>query len=120
MRSLNRNKRTIYYSAVYDDEKIYDSNGDFTGEYDIAGDDPTEFKINFSANTGEAEREIFGIINEYQRVMVTNDMNCPIRETYALWVNTDPTDEPYDYIVLRRADSLNSISFLIQEVKVGG
>lgn len=120
MRSLNRNKRTIYYSDSWLERKVYDEDGNFTGEYELTGDNPTEFKVNFSAATGEAEREIFGIINDYQRVMVTNDKSCPIDEEYVLWVNADPEEELYDYIVKRRAESINSISFLIEEVSKSG
>ena len=120
MRSLNRNKRTIWYSNAYLKQKVYDADGNFTGDWEFTGDDPTEFRINFSPATGEAEQEVFGIIKDYQRVMVTNDMTCPIKETYVLWVNNDPKTELYDYVVRRRADSINSIAFLIEEVNVSG
>lgn len=122
MRNLKRNQRTIYYALPSSWQKIYDSNGDFTGERNFSYTVPESLQINYSASTGETMTDVFGIINEYQRVMSTTDVSCPITEEARLWIGVTPNEQGsnFNYIVRRRADSVNSLLFLIDEVRVNG
>lgn len=122
MRDLNRNKRTVYYALYQESSKIYDSNGDFTGERGNDYADPERLKLNYSAATGETMTEVFGIVNEYQRVISTSDKSCPIKEDTRLWIGVEPNEDAdnFNYVVRRKADSVNSLLFLIEEVKVNG
>ena len=66
--------------------------------------------------------EQFGQFVSYDKVIVTDDMDCPIAEDTVLFVDKNPEykdEKPlYDYIVKRVAKSLNSISIAISKVNV--
>lgn len=121
MRCLERNKQTVWYS-LYSDESIqYDTNGYETSEPDIEYSDPVPIRVNVSPATGRVAVELFGNLKEYDRVLVTDDMDCPISETSVLYIDNEPAADgsvPYDYIVRRVARSLNSISIAVSRVEV--
>lgn len=126
MRSLNRNKRKIYY-ALYDSKtEIVDEYGNKTGEFNTEYGSPVEYYINVSAARGAADVEQFGINANYTKTMTTNDLNCPISETSRLWIDREPTtiveeqvtDNPHNYVVVSVARSINSITYAIREVNV--
>ena len=126
MRSLARNKQKIYYALYKGKTEIVDDYGNKTGEYDVSYDTPVEFDINVSAARGTADVDPFGINANYTKVMVTNDLSCPIDEYTALWIGITPTvmegevevAVPHNYVCVKRAPSINSISFAIREVSV--
>lgn len=82
--------------------------------------DPERYQITISAPSGETEAMTFGGISEYDAVMITTDMSCPINETSKLWVENTDITKPNDYVVTRRSKSLNSISFAIRRVDISG
>ena len=65
---------------------------------------------------------MFGNLESYDKVLITDDMNCPIDENTVLFIDKEPQvvkDKPlYDYTVKRVAKSLNSISIAVSKVKV--
>ena len=117
MRSLNRNKRSIYYANYVRDELIYDEYGNETGETNPVYDDPVELLCNISATSGEDAVETFGSFTAYSRVVCVSDPRCPLDEKSIVWFGVS-TDEPHNYIVTRKADSKNGILYALQEVKV--
>jgi len=126
MRSLCRNKQTIYY-ALYDVKTpIKDDYGNESGEYTMDYSEPVEYRINVSAARGTADVEQFGINANYSKTMVTNDMSCPISETTRLWVGITPTvmvgetevAQSHNYVVTSVARSINSVTYAIREVTV--
>ena len=125
MRTLVRNKRPFHYCLYTGKEWVTDSNGYQTGEYRVTYDTPTEMKANISAATGYSQVEQFGNFISYDKVIVTDDLNCPIDEDTVLFVDIPPTFDSdgnplYDYRVRRVAKSLNSISIAISKVSVSG
>ena len=59
----------------------------------------------------------------YDKVIVTDDMDCPIDENSVLFVDREPEtsldgDLLYDYVVRRVSKSLNYISIAISKVRV--
>lgn len=117
MRTLNRNKRKIYY-ALYIGEAIdYDEYGNETGETTPVYDPAVELKCNVSAATGADAVQAFGSFTNYIRTMCVSDPNCPIDENAIVWFGIDPS-EPHNYIVTRRADSKNGVLYALQEVTV--
>ncbi len=124
MRTLLRNKQTIYYALYEDKIPIEDEYGNETGEYEILYSPPTALRINVSAARGENSTRAFGETENYDKVLVTDDLSVPISETSILWIDTmpviedDETETPHDYIVVRVAKSLNSISFAVRKVNV--
>lgn len=142
MRTLNRNKKTLYY-ALYDKVTPYiDENGDKTGEYGPSYSAPVKTRMNIAPARGDSEEEMFGITEPYTHVIVTSNTKCPIEETSVLWIGTDLDEESlegstgipdgsemvwskdgneirtpaFNYVVIRKAPSINSISYAIKKV----
>jgi hypothetical protein len=118
MRTLNRNKRQIYYALLIGEETGYDEYGNETGEPTPVYAEAVELKCNVSAATGADAVEAFGSFTNYIRTMCVSDPNCPIDENTIVWFGVDPYENPHNYIVTRRADSKNGILYALQEVTV--
>lgn len=128
MRSLQRNKQTIWYRLLTGDpEPIMETDewGNVldTGENTQPYSDPVKLKINVSQATGAAITEQFGNLDNYDKVLVTTQMDCPINGTTLLYIDTTPTQtngkwSPHDYVVRRVAKSINGISIAVRKVDV--
>lgn len=118
MKCLERNKQTFYY-ALYKGKVPYtDDDGFESGESKVEYEAPVEMQANISPATGNTSVEQFGNNLDYDKVIVTDDLNCPIDENSVLYINTPPGDGLFDYIVKKVARSLNSISIAISKVEV--
>ena len=117
MRTLNRNKRQIYYALRTGEVMNIDEYGNETGEATPAYGAATPLLCNVSAASGQDAVSAFGNFTGYSRTMLVSDVNCPIDEDTIVWFGVSPT-EPYNYIVTRKADSKNGILYALQEVTV--
>lgn len=125
MRCLQRNKKPIYYALYQGKTEILDGNGYKTGQFRLSYSTPTAINVNVSANKGLSELSLFGSNIVYDRTIVIDDVNCPIDEYTKLWVDAPVYDSqnnllPHDYIVIKKAVSLNSITYAIRKVDVSG
>lgn len=123
MRILERNKSTFYYLLYTGKTPVLDEDENETGEYDVGYGEPVEMRANVSAATGQSQVEQFGNLENYDKVIVTDDMTCPINENTVLFIDKEPSYDAlgkpqYDYTVKRVAKSLNSISIAVSKVKV--
>ena len=118
MRTLERNKQTIYYALYEGKEPLTDEYGNSTGEYEVLYSEPVLLKINVSAARGEYSTRQFGETENYDKVLVTDDINIPITETSLLWIDDTDTSKPHDYIVKKVAKSLNSVAIAVSKVSV--
>lgn len=145
MRCLERNKRTFWYCLYTDREAIVDEYGNETSEYRPIYSKPVEMEANISPATGMSNTEQFGNLDSYDKVIVTDDLSCPIDENTVLFIDKEPeytevdshtVDEgdalyaddevtpvsysvpAYDYVVKRVAKSLNVVSIAVSKVKV--
>lgn len=118
MKALARNKQKLHYALYSAHAEVYDEDGLFTGEYTEGYSEPVEIKMNISPANGRTALDAFGIVSNYDKVLVTTDMDCPIAEDSILWIGADPTQNPHNYIVSRVARSLNSIVYGVTEVSV--
>lgn len=126
MRTLERNKQTFYYALNLGKEEII-KDGFHTAEYRTKYSAWKDIKANISASRGESEAELFGTDEQYDRVFVVSDMNCPIDENTVLAIDIAPNvrETPdvmpvFDYVVTRKAKSLNAISYAVAKVKTNG
>lgn len=148
MRCLERNKRQFWYCLLDPtiEHVMIDENGNESGEIIPHYETAVSIRANVSPATGYAQTEMFGNLDSYDKVIVTDDMNCPIDEHTVLFIEKEPEytavtthtvtegnalyadDEieavsyqvpKYDYIVKRVARSLNSISIAVRKVDVG-
>lgn len=123
MRTLNRNKRGFYYYLYKDKKELLDENNHRTGEKVLTYQSPVFCKGNISAGSGEAQAELFGSDISYEKVIVLDDIDCPIDENSLLCVDIEPkqykADETpvHDYIVKAVAKSLNVFAIAISKEK---
>ncbi len=118
MRTLKRNQREIYYATLIQGEPVTDEWGNETGEYNIVYSDPSPIRINVSAAQGRLETRQFGQMENYDRTLITGDMDCPIDESSILWIDDLDTTKAHDYVVTKVAPSLNVIQYAVRKVNV--
>ena len=116
MRTLGRNKRSLYYKLYLGEVENTDG-GNLTGESTPAYGDLTELRCNVSASVGSDAVSAFGGFTNYSRTVAVANINCPMDEESIVWFGI-PTTEPHNYIVTKRADSKNGILYALLEVKV--
>lgn len=123
MRTMRINKRPFYYCLFSDKEPIEDEYGNETGEMRVIYEAPVQMLANISQATGQSNTEQFGNLENYDKVIVTDDLNCPIDESSVLFIDKEPEyslagDPMYDYTVRRVAKSINSVSIAVRKVNV--
>lgn len=123
MRSLNKNKRQLYYALYISDEPILDEYGNETSESEPTYGKREELRCNVSSATGEEAVQAFGSFTNYTRVVCVANNDCPLSEQTIVWFgvpifNEDGEPTPHNYIVTRKADSKNGILYALKEVKV--
>ena len=72
MRSLEREKQTVYISQKLPPVPVVDGNGDETGEYISVFDEPVALQLNVKPITDQAERQAFGTdVNSIRKAAYT-------------------------------------------------
>ena len=94
-----------------------------SGEQTVGYSAPVQMYAHISPASGASDVEMFGNLDNYDKVIVTADMTCPIDENSVLYIDTTPTEtdgewSAYNYIVRRVARSINSISIAVRKVEV--
>lgn len=117
MRTLNRNKRKIYYALHVGETVNKDEYGNETGETTPIYGEAVALDCNVSAAVGADAVEAFGNLTSYGRTICVSDLGCPIDENAIVWFGVPPT-EPHNYIVVRKADSKNGVLYALREVTV--
>lgn len=115
MRTLRRNRQTIHYAVYSGVTAVTDSYGLHTGEYEPSYGEPVEAKMYVSPATRKASLEMFGINGSFDKILITDDMACPITETSIVWIDT-PVTSASNYVVVRVAKSLNHITYAVTQV----
>lgn len=123
MRLLKRNLTPIHYCLYEGKQPLLDEDGHETGEYRVSYGEPIKLICSVSPATGYAQVNVFGNLESYDKVLITDDLDCPIDENSFLFVDKEPEFSEdgralFDYGVKRVAKSLNSISYAISKVTV--
>ena len=138
MKTLKRNLKPFYYCLFASAIPILDEYGNESGEQILTYEDAVLSHGNISQATGQSNTEQFGNLENYDKVIVTDDLNCPINENSVLFIDKAPeyTSVPNytatavttnassvsapvpDYIVRRVAKSINSVSIAVRKVTV--
>lgn len=124
MKIMERNKRPLWYLLYDRKAPVVDAEGNETGEEIIVYKPAVALRANVSPASGSSQVEQFGNLAGYDKVIVTDDMSCPIDENTVLFVDKAPEyreadGKPlYDYIVKRVAKSLNTIAYAVTKVSV--
>ena len=80
MRTLNRNKSPFWYLLYDSKAPAKDEYDNETGEELVVYKPAVAMNANISAATGSAQVEQFGNFAGYDKVIVTDDLSCPIDE----------------------------------------
>ena len=123
MIGLKANEQDFYYALFQGTSMVISKDGYRTGEKTEVYGKPTLMSASISAATGTSNMEMFGDLEGYSKVIVTHEMDCPIEETTALWIDASPELDsegnptvPHDYVVKRIAKSLNVIAYAVARV----
>lgn len=135
MRTLNKNKQTIYYALkttkdaenttdtiTVDGETVYIDEGGYEIEYSV----PVPFSANIGFSGGDSINVEFGVdLSAYDAIIVTDFKAIPITETSLIWFETEPPENKSDgstadYSVVAVKSSLNfTKAILKRRVKDG-
>lgn len=122
MKLMKRNLKPVHYCLYADRVPLLDDDGNETSEQRIVYGEPVKLMCSVSPATGYAQANMFGNLESYDKVLITDDMTCPIDENTVLFVDKEPEfrdGKPiFDYTVRRVAKSLNAISYAVSKVKV--
>ncbi len=123
MKCLERNKMEFYYALFVKSEPGEDEYGNLNGEAVVTYSKPVLIKANISPSNGISQVEQFGKDLKYDKMIVIDDMNCPIDENSVFFIDKKPITADarnllFDHIVYKIAKSLNSICIAISKVEV--
>lgn len=124
MKTLARNKQSVWYALYKGEVPRLDADGNETGEHDIEYEEPVFCPFNCSPNGAGSSfvngitAEPYGLTSEFTRTLITDDLNCPITDTTVLWIGADPNvgNPKYTHKVVKIARSLNNIVYVVKEV----
>lgn len=115
MRTIQRNKRTIYYALYEGLADIVDGDGNLTGEKEMRYGEIVTARMNVSGGRGSAEIELFGIDNPFTRTAVTDDLSTPFNTDTIFWFDTDPLTEEHNYRCTGVARTINQVVIALAE-----
>lgn len=122
MMTMLINEQSFWYALYDSTTAVTDSYGNETGDPKIVYKTPVQMSANISEASGLAGVQPFGTFTDYDKVIMTDWMDCPIDENSVLCVDREPEytvpggELIYDYVVRRVAKSLNSVSIAIAKV----
>lgn len=142
MRSLKKNKQSLWFATYSDQITIYerDENGEIVYD-EIDGElipriiaeragysDPVLFHANISAGKGTAQEDVFGTDIDFTRTISTTDLSLPIDTLSLVWIEHEPkflddgTVDPdsADYkVAAKPAKGLTSLMIALKELPKG-
>lgn len=118
MRTLKRNKRPVAYAFYNGTTEIINSDGEYTGEYEVHYTEPVKALMNVSGGRGAADVAMFGFDSAYSRSIVTEDLTTPFNTETVFWIENDPDTQPHDYRVVGVARTINQVVIALTEVHV--
>lgn len=116
MRSLNRNRRPVWWARQIDAQELLGPEGNRTGQYAPVYSEEETLYLYVSAAGGDAEQTLFGQQLAYDRVASTAWVGCPLDEECVVWLDADPVDDPPDYLVVGAARWKNSAVYALRRV----
>lgn len=124
MRTMTRNRRVFYEASLLTVTLGQDKDGNYTEEQ-YSYSDPVKREGVISAANGEAVTQLFGANERYDKVITLNKEENYLAIGSVLWVDTMPvldvqgkTTTPYDYVVVKVAESLNFVNVAVRKVNV--
>lgn len=117
MKLLKRNLQTVSYRLCEGEKDVVDSEGYETGEKEVSYSEVKTMKANVSEATGSVSHEQFGLLTDYDKVLVTDDTTLGVKEDTVFYLDgIDPQTEKYNYVVTKVSKSLNVLSIALKKV----
>ena len=116
MRTVKRNKRPVAYAFYAGMTDLVDDEGNFTGETAISYTTPVKTLMNVSGGRGQADIALFGLVSNFSRTAVTEDLETQFNTETVFWVDADPDTELHDYRVVAVARTINQVVLALEEV----
>lgn len=122
MRTLQRNKRDIWYALYNSVTDVVDDEGNYTGEQTVSYGTPTLARMNVTGGRGAAAIEEFGIENPFTRTAVTDDLTTEFDTDTIFWFGVTPgnsyDDVPHNYRCTGVARTINGCLIALEELDV--
>jgi hypothetical protein len=118
VRTVQRNKRTIWYALYNGVTEVVDEDGNYTGEQEVSYSEPIQARMNVSGGRGQAEIELFGVDNPFTRTAVTDDLDTTFNTDTIFWFEADPLTDPHNYRCTGIARTINQVVIAIAELDV--
>ena len=109
------NKIPVQYSLPESVQMETDENGLLTGNKIVAYGDKQTYYCYMSPSRGKADLYMFGDQEDYDATLVC-ESDCPFVEGTRLWIRN--THNAYNWIVVRKAETISHIIYAIKEVSV--
>lgn len=109
MRDLARNQRPVYYALFDRIDQVTDTDGYLAGQKAVYHK-PVKMMACVHHSSGISTVEPFGTFQDYDLLMTTHDMACPIDENTVIWAEGATPNEAADnwnYRVNRVSPYLN-------------
>ena len=118
MRTLQRNKRTIWYALYNGVTEVVDEDGNYTGEQEVSYGEPIQARMNVSGGRGQAEIELFGVDNPFTRTAVTDDLTTPFNTNTIFWFDADSETDPHNYRCTGVSGTINQVVLALAELDI--
>jgi hypothetical protein len=118
VRTVQRNKRTIWYALYNGVTEVVDDDGNYTGEQEVSYGEPIQARMNVSGGRGQAEIELFGVDNPFTRTAVTDDLDTTFNTDTIFWFEADPLTDPHNYRCTGVARTINQVVLALAELDI--
>lgn len=111
MRTLDRNKTSVWYVTPSQEVELKDDDGYYTGEIGFEFGTPIEVQLPLYPASGEIKEQLFGTDAAVDMISVSNDV---VLEKNTLIFLSEPIgdyDTTYDYKVSSIMKSLNTYNY---------
>ena len=109
MRCLKRNKQTVYYKNLINAEQSADAQGIYNGGINISYGEYQEIQLNVGRPLFEVIIKGYGIDYNYDRVLVTNDINLAVNEATIFKI------EDTEYRVVSISKTINTLQIRLKQ-----
>ena len=130
MRSMSRNRQTFYHASFVSKTMGQDTDGNYT-EPVITYSDPEQKEAVISEGSGEAVLQLFGMAEQYDKVITLNRDEDYLKVGSVLWIETPVALDanghlerengkivtPYNYYVVAVRKPLNIVNVAVRKVK---
>lgn len=143
MRTLNKNKQTMYYSLQVGKVPIYETDEDGnviyykdndgnsypleSGEAPVEYEKPVKFRGNIAMSGGEAQAKEYGLsIADYDAVIIVDTGALPVVQGTRIWHKSKveykdsdesiPDENTADYSVVKVSENINVAKYILKAI----